>query len=296
MHSYSLHEKIQHGTLDFPAAYYYINPSHPHYCMPFHWHKEWELIRIRSGNVVLHADEQVFLAREGDILLFRDGMLHGSPLPEDVLYDCFVFDLHGLFRSSELMKKSLRPIYRMDILPDIYYPKETNADLYPFVSELMELHYQEFCTSTSSSCSELITISCLGHLFARILQNGHYSAKPKDTIQSAHRIVQIKSVLEYIDQNYHTEVTLEQLAKIAKMNPRYLCRVFKEITSLSPIDYVINYRIEQACRLLSSTKMSVLDVALECGFNDCSYFIRTFKQRKRLSPLQYRNGSDVIWG
>lgn len=81
MYSSSLREKIQHGTLDFPAAYYYIDPSHPHYCMPIHWHKEWELIRIRSGNVVLHADNREFTAREGDIFLFHDSMLHGSLPP-----------------------------------------------------------------------------------------------------------------------------------------------------------------------------------------------------------------------
>ena len=293
MYSSSLREKIQHGTLDFPAAYYYIDPSHPHYCMPIHWHKEWELIRIRSGNVVLHADNREFTAREGDIFLFHDSMLHGSLPPEDVRYDCFVFDLQGLFRSSERIHKALRPIYHLDVLPNVYYPRETNADLFPLVDELMDIHYQGYLSSAPSPYLELVTLSCLGHIFARILQNGHYYTKLKDPAGSSHRIVRIKSVLEFIEQNYHTELTLDTLAKTAGMNPRYLCRIFKETTTLSPIDYVINYRIEQACRLLSTTKLSVIDIALECGFNDCSYFIRAFKQRKKVSPHQYRKLSEM---
>lgn len=53
MHLFSLHEKKQHGTMEFPVAYYDVNPTHPHYTMPFHWHKEWELIHIRKGSVTL---------------------------------------------------------------------------------------------------------------------------------------------------------------------------------------------------------------------------------------------------
>lgn len=291
MNSFTLHEKKQHGTLDFPAAYYDINPTHPHYTMPFHWHTEWELIRIRKGCVSLHADDYEFTAREGDILLFRDSMLHGSPPPEDVLYDCLVFDLHGLFRSSELFKMYLRPIYRMEILPDIYYPKETNADIYPDVAELMDIHLRHDKNPADTEYLELITVSTLSHLFLRILQNGHYTENTKDSESSANRINQIKSVLEYIEKQYKNEITLSDLANVAVMNPRYFCRIFKQITALSPMDYVIYYRIEQACKLLSTTNLSILDIALECGFNDCSYFIRTFKKRKGMTPNHYRKDS-----
>ena len=288
MHLFSLHEKKQHGTMEFPVAYYDIIPTHPNYTMPFHWHKEWELIRIRTGSVSLHVDDCEYIAREGDILLFRGSMLHGSPPPEDVLYDCLVFDLHGLFRSSELLKMYLRPIYRMELLPDIYYPKEINADIYPFVAELMDIHFRHTYNPTDTKYLELITVSTLSHLFLRILQNGHYTENTKDTPDSTQRINQIKSVLEYIEKHYSGVLTLNDLANVAGMNPRYFCRVFKQITSLTPMDYVIYFRIEQACKLLATTDMSILDVSLECGFNDCSYFTRTFKHRKKMTPKQYR--------
>lgn len=288
MHLFSLHEKKQHGTLEFPVAYYDITPIHPHYTMPFHWHKEWELIRIRKGNVTLHADDYEFNARAGDILLLRDSMLHGSPPPEDVLYDCLVFDLHGLFRSSELFKMHLRPIYQMKFLPDIYYPRETNMDIYPFVAELMELHLKHQQNPFGTEYLELVTLSNLSQMFLRILQNTHYSVSPKEVPSSVQRISQIKSVLEYIECNYSEEITLSNLAKVAGLNPRYFCRIFKQIISLSPMDYVIYFRIEQACKLLTTTTLPIIEVALECGFNDCSYFTRVFKQRKHMTPNQYR--------
>lgn len=288
MHSFMLHEKKQHGTMEFPVAYYDVTPTHPHYTMPFHWHKEWELIRIRKGSVTLHVDDCEFVAREGDILLFRDSMLHGSLPPENVLYDCLVFDLHGLFRSSELFKMHLRPIYRLELLPDIYYPKETNSDIYPFVAELMDIHRQHEYAPSDTEYLELITVSNLSHLFLRILQHAHYTANQTVVPSSAHRISQIKAVLEYIERNYEYEVTLDDLANVAGMNPRYFCRIFKQITSLSPMEYVIYFRIEHACKLLATTTLPIIEVSLECGFNDCSYFIRVFKKRKGMTPSQYR--------
>ena len=104
MHSFMFHEKKQHGTLAFPAEYYYIDSTHPQYHMPFHWHKEWELIRVISGSFTAHIDEEEYTAVAGDILLIRGSMLHGGT-PTDCVYECFVFDLHGLFRSSETIKK-----------------------------------------------------------------------------------------------------------------------------------------------------------------------------------------------
>ena len=78
MQSLMYHEKKRHGTIDFPVEYHYVDSSHPQYVMPFHWHKEWELIRIIQGTFTMHADEEVLTANPGDILLLRDRMLHGG--------------------------------------------------------------------------------------------------------------------------------------------------------------------------------------------------------------------------
>ena len=173
----------------------------------------------------------------------------------------------------------------MEILPDILYKKENDPRLYSLAAELMEAN------AGTAGCRELITVSCLGNLFARILQQGHYTANHKETIHSSHRIGQIKSVLEYIEQQYQSEITLNALAEVAGMNPKYFCRIFKEVTQQTPMDYVIFFRIEQAAKLLSTTDLSVIETGMECGFNDCSYFIRTFKRLKHMTPNQYRKNN-----
>jgi hypothetical protein len=64
MYSLALHEQKQHGTPEFPVAYYYVDRAHPRYQMPFHWHNEWELLHILEGNFQLHMDDDEYLARE----------------------------------------------------------------------------------------------------------------------------------------------------------------------------------------------------------------------------------------
>ena len=75
----------------------------------------------------------------------------------------------------------------------------------------------------------------------------------------------------------------------AGLAPKYLCRVFRQVTGRTPIDYLNYYRIECAAELLCTTTDSITDVALSCGFNDPSYFSRMFRRQKRVSAHVYRN-------
>ena len=303
MYSINLHENKKHGTMEFPVAYYYVDAAHPQYQMPVHWHKEWELVRIQKGTLTLHADQQEITGEAGDFFLIRASMLHGFTPQTECIYDCLLFDLSSLFRGSDIIQKYLRPVYRMEILPEILYHREKQPELYALADELMRINssthsngtaLKNAVTATHSPIKnipdyhEMITISELSLFFARILQDGLYTASEKPGIHVPHRIDQIRSVLEYIEQQYPNAITLNSMAEVAGMNPKYFCRVFKEVTQQTPMDYVIFYRVEQAAKMLSNTDLSVLEIAMECGFNDCSYFIRTFKRLKAVTPKQYR--------
>ena len=135
---------------------------------------------------------------------------------------------------------------------------------------------------------ELITMGGLSRLVAEIRRKGLYKVNGQESLRTSHRIGRIKNVLEYVEKHYQSPITLGDLAEVAGMNPQYFCRAFKDVTMQSPMDYVIFYRLEQAVRLLAATELSVMEVAMECGFNDCSYFIRAFKKQKNMTPNQYR--------
>ena len=95
MHYLDYNEKKQHGTPDFPIEYYHVDEHHPRYNMPFHCHKELEIIRILEGILYLKLDDEEFEAKAGDIIFINEGVIHGG-LPHNCIYECIVFDIQRL--------------------------------------------------------------------------------------------------------------------------------------------------------------------------------------------------------
>ena len=99
---------------------------------------------------------------------------------------------------------------------------------------------------------------------------------------------QLKPALEYIETHYGQAISLETLARLTGMSPKYFCRFFKTIVHRSPIDYVNYYRVECASHFLTSGDMTVAEIAQHCGYNDSSFFIKQFRKYKGTTPKQYR--------
>lgn len=284
MHAFTHLDQTRHGTPAFPAEYYYVDSRHPRYQMPFHWHNEWEILRILAGEFRMYLDEETYCAHAGDIFLIPGGMLHGGT-PSDCTYECFVFDLYGLFRSMDMVKGYLRPFYRQTQLPNTFFPLAETSPVPEITQELMSAFRE------GDGCPELDTVGCLCRLFSWIRKEGLYASNSTATDTELHRVDQIKSVLEYIEANFSSPLSLEKLAGVVGMNPKYFCRVFTRLTHQSPMDYVNFYRVEQAAFLLSSTDLSITTAAMECGFWDSSYFTKVFKKYKGITPRAYRQAA-----
>jgi len=281
-------DREKHGTPEFPAEYYYVDSKHPRYQMPFHWHNDWELLRVLDGSLLLSLGEEQFSVQAGDVVLIRGGTLHGG-VPCECVYEGLVFDLYGMFRTMDMVKKYLRPFYRQALIPQCFFPAGNAAAVFAVTDEIMTA----FRDSRENSCPELETVAGLGKLFAWLLKNKRYRESSRDLFANLHRIDQIKTVLEYIETNYSSSLSLEALAKVVGMNPKYFCRVFASLLHQSPMDYVNFYRVEQAAYLLDSTTRSVTAVGTECGFSESSYFTKVFKKYKGITPSAYRRQAHI---
>lgn len=282
MHYFSYNENKHHGTTDFPVAYYYVDQDHPQYNMPFHWHREWEIIHIVQGSLTLAIDDHEYAAQKGDILLLREGALHGG-LPSHCVYECLTFDLDTLFANVRSVRDYLRPFFRNKILPHAYFPSH-----FPEVYSIVDNLLFPFRLQKEEALCRLMTLGNISRLFATLLENHFYTENVGNTSDVVSKITQLKPVLEYVETHFSDPITLDALAKIVGMNPKYFCRFFSSITQQTPMNYVNYYRIEQAANLLNNTNMSVTEVGLECGFNDTGHFVKTFKKHKGITPKQYQ--------
>ncbi|CUQ16296.1 AraC family transcriptional regulator [Clostridium baratii] len=277
-------ENKQHGTFDFPIEFYHVTPNHSRYNMPYHWHTECEIIRILEGEFVLFIDEDKIVARKNDILFIHGGIFHGG-LPNNCIYECIVFDMKLLLKDNHACTKQ---IY------DIINHNKVIAPKLP--SNIKDLN--TCCTSLFESMRlknigyEFITQGSLYYLIGTILENKLYMKNDNHTKKTKERFLQFKNVITLIENKYQNPLTLEDLSRASGMSPKYFCRFFHEMSHKTPIEYLNYYRIEIACEQLLATELSITEIALNCGFNDVSYFIKTFKKYKGLTPKKYLKSLD----
>ena len=134
---------------------------------------------------------------------------------------------------------------------------------------------------------QLIVLGSLYQLIGTIFSENYYNPTPDKPPRDHRRIVQLKQALEFIESSYNKPISLQEMADSVQMSPKYFCRFFQEMTHRSPVDYLNYYRIERACYQLLTTNDTITEVAYNSGFNDLSYFIKTFKKYKGTTPKQY---------
>lgn len=273
------HEHAPRGTFDFPIELYYVDPSHPRYEMPFHWHMEHELILVLQGVLRLSVEGEAFELAPGDCMLIADGAIHGGT-PEGCIYECLVFDLERFLAGTTTCGQRVALLTEGEARLEGKFPAGTQAAA--IVSQLFQ------AMETERPGYELTTMGLLWQLWGELLGQRLLGAAEPGPPRDIRRAQAVKNVLRRIRSSYGQPLTLEDLAAEAALEPKYFCRVFRQITGRTPINYLNYYRVECAAELLCTTQGSITDIALECGFGDVSYFSRMFRRYKGQTPGQYR--------
>lgn len=147
------------------------------------------------------------------------------------------------------------------------------------IRRLMLELYSDYGTAVWSGCA------LTGRLYlflAFLVAHGH-----RDTAGEQDREGCAEQAARYVMNHYEQPISVEQLAEFVSTSQNSLYRSFKERFQVSPKHFIVEYRIEQACRLLSSGMYSVREISNSVGFEDPLYFSRAFKRVKGLSPKAY---------
>lgn len=273
-------ELTQRGTDDFPIELYHIEKNHTRYEMTAHWHSEVELIRVLEGQLRCKFNNQNYLAQKGDVLIVNSEYVH-SAMPEDCVYECIVFHMDFLYPDDSDCKFFVDNILNHEYIVKEYYPFE-NSEVHKTVNEIFD------ALKNKTSGYKFLVIGAFYRLFGLISDNKLYAHSGGTTFATDKNVPKLKNILTYIRKNYDKHIYLEDMAAVAGMSPKYFCAFFKEMTGRTPVEYLKIYRIEKASRKLLNTDEPVTDIAYSCGFNDLSYFIKTFKELKSITPAQYR--------
>lgn len=280
-------ELLQRGTADFPIELYEINERHPRYEMVAHWHSEFEMIRVTDGNLNVWLNNNTYTAKQNDIVFVNPDSVHAATA-DKCTYECVVFDISHLSAAFDGCRYFFDGLLDGEYRISEYIPCGSSA-----ISESVNNVF-EAMKRKSSGCKFKITGE-IYKMFGEIIDLRLYSHMGgKSDITADKNVLKLKNALIYMRGNYELPLTLDDMAHAAGMSSKYFCAFFKQMTRKTPLEYLNTYRIEKAARRLIQSEESVTDIAYGCGFNDLSYFIKTFKKYKKVTPSKFRRNRDVV--
>ncbi len=279
-------EKAIRGESLFPIGFYRITDLQSTQILPYHWHKEFEIIYMTKGSALFQIDDECYELKKGQAIFINGGRLHsGLSINEHPCsYDAIVFELEDLVDFSDRCIEYLKDIKMNKVIIKSCYLGESLWE-----KELL-YHLNEICTGLYKReyGFHLAVKGRLLLLFSLVLTNGAYSINEKGTIPLTESVERMKIVVQYIQEHYQSKITIDDLAARLNMNRHYFCRFFKKVTGITAVDYINSYRTERAAALIETSNISIMEAGLEVGFDNFSYFIKIFKRIKNCTPSEYR--------
>ncbi len=272
----------QRGTEDFPFAFFCVDKDHSRYHMVSHWHTEMELVRIVEGEFQITLNNQLYILKKGDIVVINSETVHhGDPIA--CKYECIVFHADFLYSEKFDCFSFIKNIIDCECRINEHFSLHSGRSYHALnaIFEAMKM---------SGEAQKFSVISAFYHFFASVYEEKQYTPNIGNNVPTNDKsIAMLKTVLSFLRENYDKPISLEMLSHTIQKSPKYLGAFFKSMTGKTPIEYLNEYRIEKAARKLRITDLSVTDIAFSCGFSDLSYFIKTFKRTKGVSPGKYRS-------
>ena len=252
-----------------------------------HYHPLIEISLILRGTGCYKTHDKTYTIQEGDIFFYRPNEAH-----------CITDIETG---GMELLNLHISPYYLytnfQSALSSNYikilaanFPLKSNkindtlsSEQLEEVKQLLLSIQRELETQNSDYVTFVCNyISAILILISRSYKDARFSQKEKQSYQK------LLSAIKYIDAYYKENITLDFLAKKVNYSKCYFSSIFKKCMGMSVWDYICIKRIEEALNLIKTTDKNIMDIALECGFNNTVNFNKIFKKYTNVSPSTFR--------
>lgn len=282
-------ETLEHDVLDLPIIFLYdeVEKYNQGY-IKWHWHPEMQFFVVRDNPVEVFVEDRRIVLRKGEGMWINSNRMHMIKCLEG-MHSAMLWTVLML---PEFISQKTSPIYKKYIQPWI-----EDAEL-SYVLFLESIAWHEEAVELLVLAFELLekrafgyemsVHNCISRLWLTMLE--HQKEVPKQVISATelHSQTRLKTMASYIHKNYAQHITLIQIADSAHVSKSECIRCFKKNLDVTPIQYLTEYRLEAAEKILLSSDDMINTIAARCGFEDFSYFARLFKERYGSTPSKYR--------
>lgn len=254
----------------------------------WHYHAELELIHLEKGTGTQFVGDSITAFKAGDLVLIGSNLPHfwrfdepSSKDYKDNFSDITVTHFHRSFWGQAFLElpenKSIRNLLDR-ANTGIQIVGETRRTVITLMKKML---------SAESSKRLMLLLEILNIISSsRDIRNLSSRAFVQTAGQSEN--YRISAILEYSYGNYRNKISIEEIASVANMSPNSFCRYFKTYTGKTYSNFLLEYRVGMACKLLIDGKLSIQQICYESGFNNSSSFHKYFKKITGKSPLIFQ--------
>lgn len=275
-------EQRAHGEAGFAFRYYeedvFAFAAHR---IDWHWHREFEFVFLARGEIACNAGGGEFALHAGEGLFVNSGVLHryeakgGGFLPNILFLPEFLGGEGG-----RVYEKYIAPVLHEGAECLVLRSEGETGEALKALLSVFE---------AQKTGNELDTMCALFALWKAL-----YACLPRTRSRGERSLsaMRLRQMMAFIHENYARKISLEDIAASVYVSKNTALQIFREHIRLSPVAYLIGYRLERAAKLLTGG-MPVSRIAEKCGFESGTYFSRKFKEMYGCSPSQYRARQEV---
>lgn len=258
----------------------------------WHYHQEYELSFITEGSGKRIVGDSIEEFNPGDLIFI------GPRIP----HVWFSEEKHKRQHSGRSLE-SVYMLFNQDILPEalIGLPEFINIRRAMSLAERGLRISGDTLNEVSRIMLQLPYMDRMKRLmlFYEIMDHigrssAHTFLASKDYIKNkfTNTNTRVNRIHEFLMKNYQEEIDLAEVAEVAHMAPASVCRFFKQATGLTIFEYLNKIKIDYSCKLLLNTDLNILDISMDCGFNNLSHFNKQFKKFMGKTPTEFRKLRD----
>jgi AraC family L-rhamnose operon transcriptional activator RhaR/AraC family L-rhamnose operon regulatory protein RhaS len=261
--------------------------DHPSY--PIHRHDFTEIVVVFGGRGIHVLNEEEHSFRTGNIFVVDGTVSHGYRETDHLELVNIMFDPSRILLDLEDLRRipGYHTLFRLE--PEFRTSSsghplqlEIPSSIMPMTRDLVGVIQEELAsqqagarTVATGRFAELLVVLC-----RNVRQSGCSTVAPP--------FDQLGRVLGFLERNWNREVTAEDLSATSGMSRRNLQRRFREALGTTPVQHLLEIRMRRAEQLLTTTQMSVGEIASSVGFEDSNYFSRCFRSKRGVSPVHCR--------
>lgn len=278
-------EITEHGSVLFPAAFYADDLIAE--TITWHWHDDLELIIVEEGEVIVAAGTEKYTLEQGEGFFINSGVLHtvleGKTEISRIRSVVFHPRLVGGSIDSIFWQNYVQPVVSSPVLKQVCL--SGSKTWHQEAVELIRAAWE--CGVKEELGYELRVREVLSRFL--FLMTTHQPSAQKNLSEKAVRDGErIKIMLQYVQENYSGEINTAQIAGSAMISESECLRCFRNTIGTTPIQYVKQFRIQKATELIEDTQLKIAEIGELCGFQEMSYFAKTFWEIKGCTPSEYR--------